>query len=523
MPVVAFEVLSVTASHVSRKPAAHADREGSTPFADMLETTANKPPAKDAAKDTGTDPASAAQPAPTQARADDAEKASAAEPAPKTAATTPADTAAPAEPADDTTAADLGNAAAAGFEAAVTEATEPPAAADVPKDAKSDDAKSVDGKGKSDDKTSESPAADIAAATTDATISMIVDTTSNPVAAVVTAPAEPAAVDAAPADPKPTAAAPVGATPAAATPAVTADQTLAQAAATVGLAEPAERKDDAKTTAKTDVKAEARTDSKADTQASPGTDATSDSRTDKPQAVAKLETPPLLTDAATGNGKQAAQAQQPQQTQGQKPVVDASTQPAKPAPARNDAPAPDIASIAKPADATQPMPLLQSNGLPATQSADQAAATPAVANAPQAVALPVQGIAIEIAGKALAGKNRFDIRLDPPELGRIHVRLDVDHKGEVTSIITADRSDTFDMLRRDAQALERALQDAGVKTSSNGLQFSLRDHGAGQHNLPAQFADTARVVVHDDALDTEIINAVYRPPSGNRAGVDIRV
>jgi flagellar hook-length control protein FliK len=38
---------------------------------------------------------------------------------------------------------------------------------------------------------------------------------------------------------------------------------------------------------------------------------------------------------------------------------------------------------------------------------------------PQTAAIPVAGLAIEIAGKALAGKNRFEIRLDPPELGRI--------------------------------------------------------------------------------------------------------
>jgi flagellar hook-length control protein FliK len=37
----------------------------------------------------------------------------------------------------------------------------------------------------------------------------------------------------------------------------------------------------------------------------------------------------------------------------------------------------------------------------------------------QPAAIPMAGLAIEIAGKAFAGKNRFEIRLDPPELGRI--------------------------------------------------------------------------------------------------------
>jgi flagellar hook-length control protein FliK len=76
--------------------------------------------------------------------------------------------------------------------------------------------------------------------------------------------------------------------------------------------------------------------------------------------------------------------------------------------------------------------------------------------------------------QGLAGKNRFEIRLDPPELGRIEVRLDVDRDGNVTSRLTVERVETLDLLRRDAAGLERALQDGGLKTTDNGLQFSLR-------------------------------------------------
>lgn len=85
--------------------------------------------------------------------------------------------------------------------------------------------------------------------------------------------------------------------------------------------------------------------------------------------------------------------------------------------------------------------------------------------------VPLSGVAIEIAGKAVAGKNRFEIRLDPPKLGRIEVRLDVDRDGNVTSRMTVDRPDTFNLLRRDAAGLERALQDAGLKTANNGPNF----------------------------------------------------
>ena len=42
------------------------------------------------------------------------------------------------------------------------------------------------------------------------------------------------------------------------------------------------------------------------------------------------------------------------------------------------------------------------------------------------IAVPVAGLAVEIVARAQDGLRRFDIRLDPPELGRIDVRLDVD-------------------------------------------------------------------------------------------------
>ena len=118
------------------------------------------------------------------------------------------------------------------------------------------------------------------------------------------------------------------------------------------------------------------------------------------------------------------------------------------------------------------------------QSAAPASTTASAANPPApppaAAPVPIPGLAVEIAGRALTGKNRFDIRLDPPELGRIEVRLDVGHDGRVTTHMIADRSDTLALLQRDASGLQRALHDAGLKTADNGLQFSLRDQSGGQ-------------------------------------------
>jgi len=169
-----------------------------------------------------------------------------------------------------------------------------------------------------------------------------------------------------------------------------------------------------------------------------------------------------------------------------------------------------------------------------TQPTGQATATNAAPNAaapatlvsqpgPQAAAIPLSGVAMEIAGKALAGKNRFEIRLDPPELGRIEVRLDVDKDGNVTSRMTVDRADTLDLLRRDASGLERALQQAGLKTADNSLQFSLRDQSMGQQHTGAG-PDAAKMIVTDEpASSIDVIPQNYGRLAGTGGGLDIRV
>ena len=160
------------------------------------------------------------------------------------------------------------------------------------------------------------------------------------------------------------------------------------------------------------------------------------------------------------------------------------------------------------------------------QDVTQTATNPAALAPPaaQALAVPLAGVAIEIAGKAFEGKNRFEIRLDPPELGRIEVRLDVDRDGNAVTRLIADRSDTLDLLRRDANNLQQALQDAGLKTSDNGLQFSLRDQTMGRDQSNTPMPAAAQIVVKDDALaGTDITPRNYPRLAGLGGGIDIRV
>ncbi len=154
---------------------------------------------------------------------------------------------------------------------------------------------------------------------------------------------------------------------------------------------------------------------------------------------------------------------------------------------------------------------------PATPQYNVAAATGA--------AVPLNGIAVQIAVTALSGRSRFEIRLDPADLGRIDVRLDVDREGRVTSHLTVEKPETLAMLRQDAPHLQRALQDAGLKTGDGGLQFSLRDQSSQSQSGRDDTGRNAQrlIVTEDDIVPAATAGRSYGRMLGSSGGLDIRV
>ena len=132
---------------------------------------------------------------------------------------------------------------------------------------------------------------------------------------------------------------------------------------------------------------------------------------------------------------------------------------------------------------------------------------------------------MEIAASAKSGKSRFEIRLDPADLGRIDVRIDVDRNGQVTSHLTVERPETLSMLRQDATQLQRALDNAGLSTGNSGLQFSLRDQSSpGQNDNSGSNPNAHRLIVsEDDTIPAAVAGRSYGRMLGSSSGVDIRV
>jgi chemotaxis protein MotD len=198
-----------------------------------------------------------------------------------------------------------------------------------------------------------------------------------------------------------------------------------------------------------------------------------------------------------------------------------STNPARP----DDAAAPSRPDLAQ--SVTPPM----SANSPAPPTAAPLTAPPAASSPSSPPAVPISGLAIEIAARATRDEKSFQIRLDPPELGRIDVQLNVDAGGHVTTHLTVDRPETLNLLRQDASSLQRALESTGLKANSGGLEFSLRNHpfggqGGGQRGGQSNGTtpSVARIIVSDaDMPAGQTATRGYARLLGVGTGVDIRV
>lgn len=85
-----------------------------------------------------------------------------------------------------------------------------------------------------------------------------------------------------------------------------------------------------------------------------------------------------------------------------------------------------------------------------------------------------QAVAATISKNAAATEDKaFTIKLDPPELGRVEVKMAIDKNNAVKAHLIIEKPETFMMLQRDAQILERSLQGIGMDTGDGGISFEL--------------------------------------------------
>ena len=110
---------------------------------------------------------------------------------------------------------------------------------------------------------------------------------------------------------------------------------------------------------------------------------------------------------------------------------------------------------------------------------------------------PSDQLALQIQRAVTAQVQRFSIRLEPAELGRIDVRLDFARDGKVQAAITVERPETFDLMQRDIQSLERSLKESGGQNAGFELNLQLGSNGgeqretAGEQSLERDWSEPA--------------------------------
>ena len=143
----------------------------------------------------------------------------------------------------------------------------------------------------------------------------------------------------------------------------------------------------------------------------------------------------------------------------------------------------------------------------------------------QPTQLPASALAIQMARNLQKGVDRFEIRLDPPEMGRIDVKMEVHKDGHVSAHMMADKQDTLDLLQRDQRALQQALQNAGLDADNSSLSFSLRDQNPNDGGAFAGNGNGGGTGGIEAAGETEDLSPapVYNINIAANGGVDIRI
>ncbi|MFO0437207.1 MAG: flagellar hook-length control protein FliK [Phenylobacterium sp.] len=162
--------------------------------------------------------------------------------------------------------------------------------------------------------------------------------------------------------------------------------------------------------------------------------------------------------------------------------------------------------------------------------------TPAGAETPEIPARSVRAtpetlaaLSAQMARRLDDGITRFELELNPSELGRVDVRLEVDASGGIRAAFTFERPSSASELGRRADELQKSLESAGFNLSG-GLSFDVA--GDRSHSRHSTWAEAREDRAHSPAApepdlsletSTHIADALAgrRPPS--RSGVDIRI
>ncbi|MBL8830975.1 MAG: flagellar hook-length control protein FliK [Rhodospirillales bacterium] len=132
---------------------------------------------------------------------------------------------------------------------------------------------------------------------------------------------------------------------------------------------------------------------------------------------------------------------------------------------------------------------------------------------------PHEQVAVHIRKAVADGLDQISIRLNPLELGRIDIKLDIGADGSLRAAFAADRQQTLELLKSDSRQLENALSEAGLRADSGGLNFSLRgdnrENAQAFRDMGAQFANRRNAGEEADDAAIPVAAGYARPRAAN--------
>ncbi len=178
---------------------------------------------------------------------------------------------------------------------------------------------------------------------------------------------------------------------------------------------------------------------------------------------------------------------------------------------RGQHPAPLLSRAEGGAPLPGPSPVLQSSAPPVAHGVVQEAARHPEPRLSLNDALG-ERLGVTIARRVAEGGDEVLIRMDPAELGRIHVRLSFDEGGSLRAVVAAESPQLLDALRRDAPDLQRTLSDAGVRTDAQSFRFDRGSAGSDGGQSAGQWSQRAqRGWPGEAASDRGESTETYRP------------
>ena len=195
-------------------------------------------------------------------------------------------------------------------------------------------------------------------------------------------------------------------------------------------------------------------------------------------------------------------------------------------PPAGDTPATDEASdiLAKPAGGDPQS--LPSAGAPTSLPAEAPEAPPAPV---RATSETLAALSAQMARRLDDGTTRFTLELNPGDLGRVDVRMEIDAAGGIRAAFTFEYAHSASEMSRRSDELQKSLESAGFNLSG-GLSFDVagdRSQGRSQAWAEARDERSRTPAAPEPELaregSTQIADALSGRRTSARSGVDIRI